>query len=79
LGLGCRHRKRGGHNQAGGRPGVKARMEGCGRENDDAEDVGEDGGGGNRGWASRWIGRERGHGVLVWTPMLDSYKVVDKQ
>jgi hypothetical protein len=54
-------------------------MEGCGRENDDAEDVGEDGGGGNRGWASRWIGRERGHGVLVWTPMLDSYKVVDKQ
>jgi hypothetical protein len=35
----------GGRSREGGRQGGKARMEGRGRENDSAEDVGEDGAG----------------------------------
>jgi hypothetical protein len=62
VGIGLRvcAQGKGGHSRAGGRQGVKARMEGRRRENDDTKDVGEDGGGVNRGRASRRGGQEWG-------------------
>jgi hypothetical protein len=65
LGTGCVHGER------GGRQGVKARIEGRGGENDDAKDVGEDGGASIAGMAEM-----TGAGAR-WTPSLDPYRIVE--
>jgi hypothetical protein len=58
CGMGGATRDGGGHNRAGGRQGAKSRTEGHVRENDVAEDVGEDGAGisaGRTGAGAWWM------------------------
>lgn len=70
-GAGLPWRAEGGTGERGGRQGVKARMEGRGGENDDAKDVGEDGGASIAGMAGM-----TGAGAR-WTPSLDPYRIVE--